>query len=80
MRATSVEIAGAFNARAFGGATTWLVRSSNLDAVEADGAQTLRDLGVTTVVDLRSEGERHDPIVDAHIVSVPLYDGIAPLH
>ncbi len=80
MRATAVEIAGAFNARAFGGVTTWLVRSSNLDAIAADGAATLRDLGVTTVVDLRSEGERQDPHVDARIVSVPLYDGIAPAH
>lgn len=80
MRATSVEIAGAFNARAFGHPTTWLVRSSNLDAVAADGASMLRDLGVTTVVDLRSEGERQDPAVDARVVSVPLYDGIAPVH
>jgi len=79
MRATSVEIAGAFNARAFGHPTAWLVRSSNLDAVDADGASTLRDLGVTTIVDLRSEGERRDPAVDARVVSVPLYDGVAPV-
>lgn len=80
MHAVSIEIAGAFNARAFGGTATWLVRSSNLDAVDADGARTLRDLGVTSIVDLRSEGERQDAPVDARIVSVPLYDGIAPAH
>lgn len=80
MHATSVEIAGAFNARAFGGSRPWLVRSSNLDAVAAEGSATLRDLGVTTVVDLRSEGERSDPHVDATVVAVPLYDGVAPVH
>jgi protein-tyrosine phosphatase len=78
---------GCFNARdlgglavAGGGETRWgaIVRSDNLDRLTAAGWSAVAAYGVRTVVDLRNEEEREDPVEsppqELTTVHVPLDD------
>jgi protein tyrosine/serine phosphatase len=72
-----VRLAGAFNARVFTSAVTgrpWLVRSSALDALTPEGAETLRSLGVVRVLDLRAAGEGGVAAHDIDVRAMPVYD------
>lgn len=65
---TRIEIGGTFNFRDIGGwatpngqvATRRVFRSDGLSALTADARTQLGDLGITTVIDLREERERHN--------------------
>lgn len=55
-----VNIPGTFNARDLGGNIRpgFIFRSGTLESVGVEGLATLKDLGIGTVFDLRSETER----------------------
>lgn len=72
MRARTLTVEGALNARAFGD-PAWLIRSGSLDHVTAGGAAALRDEGVTVVIDLREDVERGTAAHGLRTVPVPLY-------
>lgn len=80
MLATPVEIDGAFNARAFGTPVPWLVRSSALDEASAPTWSTLREMGVTTIVDLRTDGEGapSERVEGLDVARVPIYADMPP--
>lgn len=76
MQAAALDLDGTRNARAFG-SPAWLVRSANLDRLTPAGARTLRDAGVSVVIDLREPIERPaataSPGHGLPIAHVPLY-------
>lgn len=77
-----LEVDGAFNARVFVSTRTgrpWLLRSSALDALTPSGVETLHELGIRRVVDLREPGEGAAASHDIDLVAVPVYrfdDGV----
>lgn len=72
--AAAIHIDGAFNARLFGAAMPWLLRSSALDTLTADGRSTLEELGVRLVIDLRERGEGGAAAHDIPVEKIPIYD------
>lgn len=71
----SLEIDGSYNTRASGTpGALWLIRSANLDAVTAAGEDSLRLLGLESVIDLRDAGETHDRRHTLPVVDLPIYD------
>ena len=72
MRARTLAVQGAWNARAFGD-PAWLVRSGAIDGLTAAGTAVLRDEGVTVVIDLREEVERGSTAHGLPTVRIPLY-------
>lgn len=72
-----LQVEGLFNARADAASAPWIVRSGSPDALTPRGAERLRDLGVSTIVDLREASERRPARHGIPIVSVPLY-GVTP--
>ena len=68
-----IAVDGLFNARASQGAVPWLLRSGSPDALTRQGADALRELGVSVVVDLREPGESGAVAHGIPVVPVPLY-------
>ncbi|MGO1629945.1 MAG: tyrosine-protein phosphatase [Microbacteriaceae bacterium] len=73
-----IEIDGLFNSRAMG-EPTWLVRSGAPELITPAGAETLRELGVSAVVDLREPSEAGSPSHGLPVRSLPVYGRPAPL-
>jgi len=74
--ARPLVLEGAFNARAFfapGSEQPWLVRSSALHELTPAGANALRALGVTRVIDLREPGEGGAGAHDIDVAFLPVY-------
>lgn len=74
--ARPLVLEGAFNARAFfgpGAAQPWLVRSSALHELTPAGADALRALGVTSVIDLREPGEGGAATHAIDVTFLPVY-------
>ncbi|MBN7793796.1 tyrosine-protein phosphatase [Microbacterium esteraromaticum] len=63
----TIAIDGLFNVRATSPTEPWLVRTGAPENVTADGVRALRDLGVTTIVDLREPSE-----AGAHSHDIPV--------
>lgn len=89
-----IRLDGAFNVRDLGGyalpgggATRWrsVLRADGLQHLTAGDVGTLLDLGLATVVDLRSdlELERHPSVLAGHRAidyrHIPLFDSLAPV-
>jgi protein tyrosine phosphatase (PTP) superfamily phosphohydrolase (DUF442 family) len=73
---SGITIEGTYNARwatLTPEATPWLARAASLDAVGADGAAQLADLGIALVLDLREDGERVPTQHGVATAHVPLY-------
>lgn len=69
-----LEIDGSYNARycpTLG--SPWLIRSAHLDAMTPAGEQTLRRLGLSTVIDLRDRSETAHRRHTLPTVDVPIY-------
>lgn len=87
-----IEIAGSFNSRDLGGYPTplgsiaWrkLLRSGSLTKVNEQGKDTIRALGITRVIDLRSASECEsapEPFTDeddVELLSIALFDNLDP--
>lgn len=87
-----VVVSGSFNTRDLGGYRTkhgnlaWkkTFRSGNMGHVDPSGIATLRQLGVTRVIDLRSQKERDaepDPFRSEdgiELIAIPLFDDLNP--
>lgn len=73
----AIEVDGLFNARATDARAPWLVRTGSVDALTAAGAEELRELGVSLIVDLREESEAAPAAHGIPVRRVALY-GEAP--
>lgn len=87
-----VMVSGSFNTRDLGGYRTkhgklaWrkTFRSGNMCKVDQSGILALKQLGVTRIIDLRSQKERDaepDPIKagdNIELISIPLFDDLNP--
>lgn len=92
MSIRDVVISGSFNSRDLGGYQTqngnlsWkkTFRSGNMVHVDQAGITTLKQLGVTRVIDLRSQKEREaepDPFGSDHgieLIAISLFDNLNP--
>lgn len=69
-----IGIDGSYNARLVGSGNA-LLRTAALDTLSADGAETLRSLGITRIVDLREDSEVPAGLGGAGIdvLRIPLY-------
>ena len=74
----TIEIDGLFNVRSSSAAAPWLVRSGAPEALTDSGADALRRLGVTMIIDLREGDEAGVSTHGIQVVSVPLYGETAP--
>ncbi|OCG76470.1 tyrosine-protein phosphatase [Microbacterium sediminis] len=74
-----LDVDGLFNVRADADARPWIVRSGAPDAVTPRGAEQLRALGVTAIVDLREPSERRPARHGFPVVAVPLYGEAPPI-
>lgn len=94
MRDRDIMVSGSFNTRDLGGYRTkhgklaWrkTFRSGNICKVDQSGILALKRLGVTRIIDLRSQRERDaepDPITaddNIELISIPLFDDLNPNH
>lgn len=92
MYTRDLTITGTFNARDLGGYSTpmghtaWrkTFRSGSLSHLSESGQRELANLGITRVIDLRSQKERHaepDLLGDGstiELISIPLFDDLDP--
>lgn len=70
----TLEIDGSYNTRYCGTpGSPWLIRSAHLDAITPAGEHTLRELGLSTVVDLRDRSETVHRRHTLPTVDVPIY-------
>lgn len=73
-----VHVDGTFNVRTAHGQKPWLVRSGHLDTLTLAGAETLHELGVTRVVDLRENAEAASAQTIIAGTNLPIYGRPAP--
>lgn len=72
-----IDIAGMFNTRSHGD-PAWLVRSGSPEGLSPAGAEALREIGVSVVVDLREPDEAGEAVHGLPVRRVAVYGRPAP--
>ncbi|MCS3844665.1 tyrosine-protein phosphatase [Microbacterium sp. AK031] len=74
----TIGIDGLFNARATSESAPWLIRTGAPEALSAEGASTLRALGVSVIIDLREPSEIGASEHGIQVRSVGIYGAPPP--